>query len=1020
MSLLGAQVNPAEQKSLTQNVGRRTFLKVLGNTAPAAAIAACAPGSTERIIPYVIPPEDVIPGVATWYATVCGECPAGCGMVVRTREGRAVKVEGNAKHPINRGSLCVRGQASLQGLYNPDRFTGPQRKRITHAEAGQSVLEPIEWQTAQQVFVDQLRAIEADGRANRIAIITPFMTGALDSLVERWANGIGALRLRYEPFAYEAIRKADLATFGVSTVPQYDFTTPDLVVSFGADFLETWLSTVGYSRDYAAGRRRENGRPLRFVQFEPRMSLTGANADQWLEIEPGTEGLIVAAMIHTIISENRVQVHGITDATTSQIFDLVSEYAPEQVADRTGLDAAVIRKLAGQFSDPMAGPGRTLAVGGGIAATGETATATLVGINLLNYVAGNIGSTVLFDSDADSSTNNSVGWTGVNSHRDMVSLIAAMESGEIDLLLLHNVNPVHGMPGGTAFAAALANVPMVVSTSHCPDETSSFAHLILPTHTPLESWGDVESRQGVRGLMQPAMKPVFDTKHLGDLLLESGRALGPSMGDAIPESGDFLHFLRTEWRTMHARLARSTSESAESLESDFDTFWTAAQQRGGFWQSASKQTIQLNPAVLDAPLHLETTNSQRSFSLLVYPSLHMYDGRGANRAWLQEVPDPLMKTTWSSWAEVAPETAGMIGAEDGQLLTLESDNGTLDVTLLINAHLREGVVAMPLGQGHTQYGRYASGRGVNPTVLLDPEPVPSDGGPRWLGTRVDITPRAVRRPVARFQSEFDQNGRDLAQAVVRSDLDTRQFERESPLPSLYPTHPHPIHRWGMSIDLDACHGCNACVAACYAENNVPVLGADTMRTGRTMSWLRIDRFVEGNGDTTDNRFLPMLCQHCDHAPCESVCPTYATYHTDEGLNAQVYNRCVGTRYCANNCPYKVRRFNWSNPEVNSPLTQQLNPDVTTRVAGVMEKCTFCVQRIREGQDRSKDEKRSVRDGDITPACAQTCPATAIVFGDLNDPTSRVSLLADDARAYHVLGSLNTRPAVTYLRKVREG
>ena len=225
-------MNPAEQKSLTQTVGRRTFLKVLGNTAPAAAIAACAPGSTERIIPYVIPPEDVIPGVATWYATVCGECPAGCGMVVRTREGRAVKVEGNAKHPINRGSLCVRGQASLQGLYNPDRFTGPQRKRITNAEAGQSVLEPIEWQTAQQIFIDRLRAIQADGRANRIAIITPFMTGALDSLVERWANEIGALRLRYEPFAYEAIRKADLATFGVSTVPQYDFTTPDLAPTF--------------------------------------------------------------------------------------------------------------------------------------------------------------------------------------------------------------------------------------------------------------------------------------------------------------------------------------------------------------------------------------------------------------------------------------------------------------------------------------------------------------------------------------------------------------------------------------------------------------------------------------------------------------------------------------------------------------------------------------------------------------------------------------------------------------------
>ena len=371
-------MDPDQHTSLTQTVGRRTFLKVLGNTAPALAITACAPGTAERVISYVVPPEDVVPGVATWYATVCGECPAGCGMVVRTREGRAVKVEGNPKHPVNRGSLCVRGQASLQGLYNPDRFTGPKRRRVTNTESGQTVLEPVEWQTALQEFIKHLQEIRADGQVGRIAIVTPLMTGALDDLVERWADAVGARRLRYEPFAYEAIRAANLATFNRSTVPHYDFTTPDLVVSFGADFLETWLSTVGYSRDYAAGRRLENRRS-RLVQIEPRMSLTGAKADQWLEVEPGTEGLIAAAMIHTIVSENRVQVKGLTDVTTTRIFDLVSEHAPEQVADQAGLDAEVIREIARHFSDPAAGPGRTLAVGGGVAATGETATATLIG-----------------------------------------------------------------------------------------------------------------------------------------------------------------------------------------------------------------------------------------------------------------------------------------------------------------------------------------------------------------------------------------------------------------------------------------------------------------------------------------------------------------------------------------------------------------------------------------------------------------------------------------------------------------
>ena len=409
-------------------------------------------------------------------------------------------------------------------------------------------------------------------------------------------------------------------------------------------------------------------------------------------------------------------------------------------------------------------------------------------------------------------------------------------------------------------------------------------------------------------------------------------------------------------------------------------------------------------------------------TLIAYPSLHFLDGRGANRPWLQEVPDPLLKTAWGNGAEMTPETAARIGAEDGQLVTLESDHGAIDATVVLNPHLHPGVVAIPIGQGHTDFGRYATGRGVSPMVLLDPAPEAASGGPRWAGTRVDATPRELQRPLARLQQTFDQQGRDIAQAVSRAALEAGDVHPEEEHFSLYPEHEHPTHRWGMAIDLNSCNGCNACVTACYAENNVPVLGADKMVRGRTMSWLRIERFVEeqpapDGGGRVDSRFLPMLCQHCDHAPCESVCPVYATYHSEEGLNAQIYNRCVGTRYCSNNCPYKVRRFNWWEPEFPEPLNLQLNPDVTVRSAGVMEKCTFCVQRIQEGKDQARDEDRPVQDGDVTPACAQTCPAQAIVFGDLNDPESRVSQLSAADRGYHALGVLNTRPAVTYLKKV---
>ena len=1010
-------MSPGPDHTLTETVGRRTFLKVLGSAAPAAAMAACAPVTPEQIIPYVIPPDDVVPGISTWYATVCGECPAGCGMRVKTREGRAVKVEGNPEHPVNRGGLCIRGQASLQGLYNPDRFSGPQRRRVTNAAANQSVLEPVDWLTAEALFVDRVRASRDSGQTGRIAIVTPLLTGTLDHLVDQWTDTLGARRLRYEPFAYEAMREANERAFGIPTMARYDLVAPTLVVSFGADFLETWLSTVQYSHDFASARRGEGGVRTQLIQVEPRLSLTGTNADEHVGIAPGTEGLVAAAMVHTIISEGRTLASDLTAEVSDRILGLVEPYTPAQVADRSGLSAESIAALARRFADLTRGPGSSLALGGGVATSGATGTATMVAVNLLNYVAGNIGATVIFD-EPDPRDTRPVGWTGADTHRDMRELAEAMRSGEIDILILHDVNPVYAMPGGADFAEALAAVPTVVSTTSCPDESSQYADLILPTHTPLESWGDVVPRRGVRGLMQPAMQPVFDTKHLGDLLLDTARAVEPDGAGSVPADGDFHALLQAEWRLIHARSSQAPESATDPSDADFETFWADTRQRGGVWEPAPQLVVSLDPAVSERPLILASSTSQRSLALIVYPSLHLYDGRGANRSWLQEVPDPMTKVTWSNWAELSPETCGAIGAEDGQLITLESDHGTLDTTVVVNPHLRTGVVAIPLGQGHTHYGRYATDRGVNPTTLLDPAPDADAGGPQWLGTHVDVTPRAVRRPVPRMQTTFTQEGRGLAQAMSRGALggDASETESKPPLVSLHPDHPHPIHRWGMAIDLDSCTGCNACIAACYAENNVPVLGADGMRGGRTMSWLRIDRFIESEDGAPDNRFLPMLCQHCDHAPCETVCPTYATYHTSEGLNAQVYARCVGTRYCANNCPYKVRRFNWYNPEVPEPLTLQLNPDVTTRVAGVMEKCTFCVQRIREGQERARDDDRPLRDGEITPACAQTCPAQAIVFGDLNDPTSRVSELETDPRAYRVLEALNTRPAVTYLKK----
>ena len=393
----------------------------------------------------------------------------------------------------------------------------------------------------------------------------------------------------------------------------------------------------------------------------------------------------------------------------------------------------------------------------------------------------------------------------------------------------------------------------------------------------------------------------------------------------------------------------------------------------------------------------------------------------ANRPWLQELPDALTQIVWDSWLEVHPTDAKRLGVKQGDLLQVQSPSGQVELPAHLSGGVRPGTVAVPIGQGHTAYGRYAEGRGANPIPLLPPEPEAPSGGLPWIATRVTVKPTGRRHQLVSVAGSDRPHDREIVQSIPLAALQSGRLPEARPhLLQIYPEHPHPQHRWGMAIDLNACIGCGSCVSACYAENNIPIVGKEQVGIGREMSWIRIQRVNVGEADRPVHHFLPMLCQHCDSAPCEPVCPTYATYHNPEGLNVQVYNRCVGTRYCSNNCPYKVRRFNWFPAEWPEPLHLQLNPDVTVRTRGVMEKCTFCVQRIQAGKLAAKAEGRALRDGEIVPACAQACPTRAIVFGDLKDPASEVSRLAQDARRYRVLEHLNTQPAITYLKKITPG
>ena len=992
-------------------MNRRRFLTVLGVTGGGSlALSACGAETPEKLIPYLIPVDDQVPGVATWYATTCRECPAGCGLHVRVREGRAVKLEGNPQHPVNRGRLCARGQAGLQGLYNPDRVRGPLAKNAS------GTFEPVTWDDALTRLGERL----GQAPAGQVWFVTGNEAGTFDRLVNDWLAALGSNgRVVYEPFGYEALRHATRQVFGTDEFPWYDLAAARMVLSFGADFLETWVSPVEYTRGFTASHAYAAGQMGKLVQIEPRMSLTGANADEWIAVAPGTDGLVALALAHVILRDRL----SAAPADAARLQPMLAEYAPQAVAPRCGVSVEVLERLAREFASQP-----SVAVAGGMGAQHADAHGTAAAVHLLNYVAGNVGRTVVFGLAPNPA--------GSSSYRRMVELVHAMEAGHVAVLLVHGANPAHAAPGGLGVGAALARVPFKVSFSRFLDETAMAADLVLPDHDPLEQWNDFEPRAGVYLLQQPVMQPVFDTRQTGDVLLDLARRMGDRVAARFP-AASYKEHLEAAWRGLHRRLGGRES---------FEVFWTEALQRGGVWTEPKRRGASLAPEAARLRLTPPVTPEGR-FALIVYPSSTLYDGRGANRPWLQELPDPITKLTWSTWLEIHPDTADRLGIADGDIVEVASDAGTVRAVALRYLGIRKDVVALPLGQGHTALGRYAQGRGANGYALLPAEPAAFGGMVHMTAVTVHAT--GAHEVLATRAGNTRQLGRGIAQAVELAALVNEGFEphheqHAAPIPEQVEevldqwqeeqyrdwkergnyAGAHP--RWGMVIDLSRCTGCSACVTACYAENNLPVVGKELVQRGREMSWLRVERYFEGGGpDPLEFRVVPMLCQQCGNAPCEPVCPVFAAYHTPDGLNAQVYNRCVGTRYCSNNCPYKVRYFNWFDyqnaadpafawPE---PLAWQLNPDVTVRSKGVMEKCTFCIQRIRGAQHQARMRGTPLKDGEVVTACQQSCPAEAIVFGDLNDPSSRVARLASDPRGYHVLEGLNTRPAITYLARV---
>ncbi len=959
-------------------VSRRSFLKLAAATG-AAALAGCKPAA-RHLIPYVIPDENVIPGVPSFYATSCNECPAGCGVVARVREGRVIKLEGNPADPIGAGALCARGQAALQGLYHPDRLQRP------HLRGADGLINPIGWEDAMARFAKALAQAAAEG-ADRIAFIGPPMGPAYEMIVNDWLGAFNSrMRLAYRALDDAPGRAAMQFCFGTEFKPLYHIDRARVLLALGADFLETWESPVELARQFAAFRNptKEDGKTRFGLAWYvgPRMSLTAARCDQWFACRPRWEAAVALAMLRVIIDQGLARPGAGVDPDAMRKF--AAAYDVGAIATKSGVSAAAIERMAREFAR----------ADGALAIAGTDDDAAHVAAWMLNAATGNLGKTVSFTQPPH------VQPSGVQ--RD--AMLEAMRAGSIKVAVIAEANPQFSMPAQTRFAQALSKVPTVVWCGTVPDETAALAHLLLPADHWLEAWGDSAPRPGVSGLRQPTMTRVVYSRALGDILLDAARAAAPR--EHLPRYEDAQQAVRASWAERF---------NGAGATANFDDFWDQSLRQGGRFTPPPVAEARLAPGVFVHPLALPEVPPAPALTLVAYPHIFWYDGRGADKPWLQEIPEPVNQIVWDSWAEIHPDTARRLELAENDVVRLSSAAGAIEVPVHITPGVHRDAIAVPLGQGHTSYGRYARDRGVNPWRVLPPDRLTAPVAAGRTGMRRELisplfSPDMRDRPIVETMSLED----------FQKGIEPKPWEE--PYPEPYETYPpvnYPVHQWGMTIDLNACTGCSACVAACYAENNVPFVGKELVAQGRIMSWIRIERYIPQTTDAPALLMMPMLCQQCSHAPCEPVCPVFAAVHSNEGLNLQVYNRCIGTRYCENNCPYKVRRFNWYKPQWPPPLDLQLNPDVTVRGAGVMEKCTFCVQRIRAAEVQAKLEDRAVRDGDIVPACAQACPARAISFGDMKDKGSAMMKRRADhqVRTYQALKPLNTLPAITYLRQV---
>lgn len=935
-----------------------------------------------KLISYLIPPENIKPGEWVIFPTTCRECPAGCGMFMLHRDGRITKAEGNPQSPVSRGGLCARGQSSVQGVYDPDRIDRPYS-----VEKRGGLAISSDWHQAIEKIALRLRQTRG-----RVFFVSNLQTGAFAELAKAFSLKFHreSKCLFWEPFDYEPLKKAHGILFGAPCVPQYKLGECDQVLSFAADFLESWISPVEFAYQFSQLRERETAATVTYIG--PRLSMTAANADEYFQTQPGSEVNVGIQMLRYLLD------HGLVRKDASATARILERLEKTSTAPKADLTTDTIERLATAFYRAK----RAVALGGPVGIDGRLALENALVAGLLNYVTGRIPDTVDFTRQHALSAS--------ANHSDFLAALAAI--GQEDTVFIHEANPSYALPEAMNL---IKRAGMTVYMGTMRDETAEECDWILPVRSYLEGWGDYEVYSGLHCLIQPTMSSAYsNVRSAGDLMLELAAAsLKPIQYGKGTVTASFGDWVKLRWSELH----RSSNNRGA-----FNDFWAESLKNGGYWGRPKPISVKLTatPSSLTPakPIALQASRAEE-LALWPWASVLIFDGRVSNRSWLQESPDPMTSQVWGNCLEIHSKTAKALKLSSEQQLVIQAGNIKTAVSVHISDRIHPSASALQFGYGHTALGTNAKNVGTNAFLFCD----------SVVGTkRITIAGADAHSSYVAVFPTHEQHHRKILQRIDRSRARDKAEPVDMPLAQghnkkndLYRGRHYKNHRWAMVIDLQRCIGCAACAVACYSENNVATVGAEAVRKGREMAWLQVVRYddEQSGRSPTSTAWIPMLCQHCDDAPCEPVCPVFASVHNEEGLNAQVYNRCVGTRYCSNNCPYKVRRFNWRNISWKAPLDRQLNPEVTVRARGVMEKCTFCIQRIRSVEHRAKIENRPVRDGEIQPACVQSCPAKVFTFGDLLDPGSQVSkLFGNHPRGYQVLKHLNTKPAVLYLKRIQ--